>query len=282
MDSFNYSNSAIIRPPKPDDGSVNNVRHFHVVVDSRDRDVQLYPDPACYVLDMPCDMANVKSVTLMTADVPQVLELNVTSKGNTFLVRDDVTQPSYETIVIEPGFYDSAQLLSALNAKFMSRSIHLTVSFDAITRRFAFTHVTSGKEFDLDMSGRNSLGPILGFAKLFYSSSAGSLTAPFVENLPSPSETRRSNNKYSFLQIDNFGAIMGIGNTASRAFAAIDSTGKYVNVDDMYCKWFNPIMPRLHQLRIKFTDYNGDLVDFQNRDHHFVLRITCLKTNKRF
>ena len=271
MNDFDFSKSAIIKPPGESAALSNNFRYYYIVVDSRDRNMQLYPNPACYVVDMPCDMANVKKATLMHADIPSI-ELNVTGANNAFSVRTDAGG-AFRTATLDPGMYTFEQLCAALQ---LSVGGAITVTFDDVKKRFAF-HSTSDSAFELDFTAKNSIARVLGFAPLVYTAVAGSaagLTSPFAADIDS-----LRNPGYTLLNIDNFNAIAGVSSAASASFAVIDSTAHYSNTDDMFTKHFNPTLPRLHQLRVRFTNYYGSLVDFQNRDHYFVLRLACLKSN---
>lgn len=268
--SFNYSDSAIIRPPE--DVASSDFRYYFLVVDSRDRNRSVYPNPSQYVIDVPCDVSNIKTATLISAFVPNV-DLNVTGNENALVLRTE-PEAAATTLEVRAGKYDGPALADALN---LAAAGTITASFDPIANRFAFA-ASSSSSVRLDFTVSNSIARQLGFARTVYALEAGGATliAPFVADLG-------ANSPYAFLTIGDFGTIHGVGNAASSSFALLScSNDQQVVSSEMFTKYFNPTLARLSQLRVKLVDYYGNLADFQNRDHYFILKFGCLKSNIRF
>jgi hypothetical protein len=267
---FDYSNSAIIKPPELPLAS--DFRYYFMVVDSRDRNRSMYPNPSQYVIDVPCDISNIKTATLISAFIPNV-DLNVTENENSFqLVVED--QPPVQ-LQIPSGKYDGATLTTTLQG--ILAPYDASVSYNTTSHRFTFQHRWPQSSVHLDFAAPNSAARQLGFARTVYPFDAGGdLLAPFVADLG-------ANASYIFLTIGDFGTIHGIGNAASSSFALLSCTNdQQVVSSEMFTKYFNPTMARLSKLRVRLVDYYGNLVDFQNRDHYFIVKFGCLKSNIRF
>jgi hypothetical protein len=95
---------------------------FALLVDSRDRNIELYPNPNNYVIQVP-RYKDVLSVEIISADIPHS-GFNIDSSNNTIYVA--VTQEmfiqyyngvripnvSYIEVVIPPGYYEASDLAS--------------------------------------------------------------------------------------------------------------------------------------------------------------------------
>lgn len=70
---------------------------------------------------------------------------------------------------------------------------------------------------------------------------------------------------------------------SNKSFALIkkdDLANKFIDAN--YKKYYNPPVPALSTLDISFTDYDGNLYDFQNQDHLIELEFCCFKNQRKY
>lgn len=97
---------------KPDEKTVTRGRiSKRFVIDSRDRDKQLYPEPNNYRIPIPDEYKNVISVELVQGVIPRN---PYTISSNCNLLYFEESYGDCLTAVIQPGCYDIADLVEAL------------------------------------------------------------------------------------------------------------------------------------------------------------------------
>ena len=52
--------------------------------------------------------------------------------------------------------------------------------------------------------------------------------------------------------------------------------------EELMKKSYYPALPSMKTFSIKFTDYHGNLYDFQNKDHRFEIIFTCYKQTRSY
>lgn len=243
-----------------------------ILVESRDRDLDKYPEPSEYVLDVP-DIINVESITLESAVIPASQYL-IHDGNDTFRVQETNAQESsneWVDVNIPHGDYDITSLAAAIKAALDGAGAGATyaVTETSLTSTLAITSSLGGTAdlFNLDFTSRD-IAQVLGYRPQEYT---GLLTysAPWRYNL--------SGEPYVLLQVNDYDLVDSAGDTV-RALAVIPLDGSrtiFRENGDYTATYIPPgISARINTLRVRITDRSGNLYDFNGVDHNFTLRVT--------
>lgn len=277
IDKFDFQNSTIIKPPQANFDKNDHRKHVNytrLIIDSRDRDINQYPNPASYVIDLPDDINDVVAAELHVADITLSAPL-VNQYNNTITFNINGTDI---TVTLEPGNYNAGKNLGTAIANVLANTDPtFTGTFDTDTEKFIFT---CANVFNLSMQSiERNLARILGFN-----------TVPVVQNinglytLKSTYKINTSDNTYIVLQIDNFPVNHSITPIIDKSFAILgpsqDKLCQYSNKPVR--KDLNPPIGKLSRLRLKFSDYYGNLYDFQNYDHRLEIVFESYKVLRKY
>jgi hypothetical protein len=279
MNSFisdaDYKKYSIIKPPTShikDDKKIDRI-----IIDSKLRDKALFPFQNDYEIKFEDDINDVINAKMIYFDCPLSSYL-INSFFNSFIVTDALGI-DYK-IVLSTGNYTESQLVAEIQNKLdtlLGGSL-ITVTYNSITDHFIFTGASSFTIKFLNVT--NNISMILGFENKNYASrlSGGNQVVESVYR------KNFNYNNYIVMNIDQFDLLKSINSTLNRSFATIPKQYQAMNVTDFpnYIKYFNPPIPRLTKLRIKFFDSYGNLYDFQNMDHRFELEITSFKQGRKY
>lgn len=284
---FDYENSTLIRPPFKDlqNKEITN-KITRIVLDSRDRNRDIFPSPSQYELQLPDDIEEVTSIELVAADVPIKGGYNVSSTYNTMYVDNIMIQIP---IGDYNGFSLASEVEKALQAAFPTSDFKATykgstfasaydyvilnsyteVAYDKIT-------ITANTQFTLQ-SGL--LMKVLGFNHLqsYTSNSSNILFAPYKINL--------MDNRYVVLNIDNVSLNNSINPILHKSLAMLNNnmmSYNFVNNTTKLIKYLNPPIARLTKIKVTFKDYYGNVFDFQNHDNRIELILESRKHLTRF
>jgi len=135
-----------------------------------------------YPITLSDKITNVKSMKIVSAEIP-ISYYNVSASlgNNIFMVTDIANNCSY-IIKVPNGFYTSANigdLKTSVNAQFLSYSINTSISFDISFNGYANFTVSSNKNFQIDFAintngefdkynFKNKLGWLFGFRNTTY------------------------------------------------------------------------------------------------------------------
>ena len=275
------SNPYII--PLPENTANSNIKYIKYIVDSRDRNVSLFPTPSKYEVDLFQNIINVASLELMLADVPFSRYL-IHNNNNTLHFGDN------SEISIENGDYefDISNIITALNNQLSS----ITVTLNTNTNKVTFSSTSS---FKLNFKGdtvthasnqpdvlmkKNSIGRILGFGIDDYTAELNATNFEIVS--PYPASTTTEN--YIIMKLSRAKIYAANNKPADDCFAVLNNissrepTNNYVT---SIIKKFNPPLAAYEKLNISFYDYYGNIYDFNNKDHHFELKFGVLKEGRR-
>ena len=269
--NFNFEETAIIRPPfeEAKNTTVGN-KFTRVVIDSRNRDRSIYPNPNKYVIDMETDIQETTSGEILIKDIPLSMYM-INQYNNTFTVNG-------ESVVLAEGNYASGTLLApVLNIALGSFSIN--VSYEDAIDKFMFR---SNSEFLFTFPVTSDLALILGFvpgseveAKVSNALTSFELLAPFRINLTA--------DRFAVMRIEHFtinNSINPVLHKSSALIGKADALG--VRTLTPMKKWFNPPIARLLKLMISFTDFYGNPYDFQNQDHRIEIMFESKKHLSRY
>lgn len=276
MAAFDFKGSALIEPPTLGKHETRTVR---LIIDSRDRNHDLYPRPDEYDVKFDEQAEDVVSAELVRAHVPTHVAYVVGAANDELIV---VVGTVSSVVRVPHGNYEPAALASALAAALPPG---LTATYDATTDRYslvgsgAFSVVcrVEKRGFDGTLSSvypDHSIGQTLGFPVGIHTSDAGTgvLVAPFRRNFDL--------NRYAVLHIDGFTANRAMNDVLNKSFAIIENNlSSRLDQCDRPKKTFNPPVAKLTRLHIRWRDYHGNAFDFQNHDHRMELVLTLLKNN---
>lgn len=278
MDSLSiheYNKHAVIPPPVT---SVENYKHTRLVIDSKDRNKALFPNPNSYDIKLDTEVSDVISAKLINADIPMSMYMiNAHFDNITFRVDNNV----YD-IQLEHGNYTETEFASMVTAA-MNEVMPETfsVTYNTIKDGFTFGSTVS---FSLVFGNKaNSLGAFLGFADTTYTSTETG-NAPFDHQIKSVFRKNFLFNNCVIMYIDQFDCYRSPSNEMDKCFAILPSVYSLLNISDHpeLIKTFSPPIPRLNKLIVSFLDRYGNPYDFQNMEHRFELLLTSHKQARRY
>jgi hypothetical protein len=267
-------------------------RHTHVImVNSLDRDQNVYPLPTQMRLKLPRLYKNVERI-----DIVQIkffcglYAISAARKNNTIAV--DVSGSSY-TVTIPDGTYSLSQLVASLQAALIGVESSFTVSFSPISGRitiaagvaFSLPFQSSLPSFNQAAYSEWGLGWNLGWGgQPIDLSGSSSYTADHFPRLI---------DDYIYLQMNDTEHMNEIDHTAvEKTGKTQDSTGQVAHyfgkllLNNFGCwaqtfveapKTFKPVLGRLERLNFTWTDRHGLAIagpDAASCDWHMALRIT--------
>ncbi len=254
---------------------------YHVLVDSRDRDFDVYPTPSSYRVRLPKSYKQVTAARLLSADIPASFYVFSADHGTTTL---DVSVSGVPAqLVIPDGNYDTdsmcAQLGASLRAAYPSKTFTVTVSARTMQLEIA---CTQGDAVAVDTTAYADapatdwgLGYYLGFPRGAVTAGAPDLTSPGMVNM----------NPFTYILLDieelgtvdeggMYGDVVGrgcfcklpvYGTSFEYIFRDADTATKPVD-----CR---PPIAKLETLTVRFRLHNGKLVDFRDVEHSFLLEL---------
>lgn len=272
----------IIKPPEIKTNDIPK-RYYRYVIDSRDRNLSHFPDPSKYEIKLSEDIHDVQSVELLSFDVPFTKYL-INSSNNTFYYKVGNDERDFS---IDEGDYETvAELVTELNNKKGSAPFTFSELFKQkrikINTSNNVTLVCLGDEIQknnypqLSPTYKSQLMKMLGLSLKNHEISA-SKEYPFQHRV----DMRKD--KYMVMNLGQSSVNFSENNSTHKSFAIIkkdELDNKYIDAN--YKKFYNPPIPSMATLRISFTDYNGQLYDFQNQDHMIELMFCCFKNQRKY
>lgn len=274
-----FEEHAIIQPP--DFKSVNiPKKKFKYIIDSRDRNTNRYPNPAKYTLNLDHNINDVIMIQIYLLDIP-FNNYNITRYNNILHIGTD-------EYTITPGNYSPSTLVEALNNALSGIA---TITYNDVTEKIKFNPLgavevkcksPTKKKYDddnfIDKYMNDSIGKVLGFGIENYEINANEeFEAPYTLNLKP--------DNYMTMYITTAKNYYSINTHAHEAFAVINNQSNgNLNIvsEELMKKSYYPALPSMKTFSIKFKDYNGNLYDFQNKDHRFEIIFTCFKQTRSY
>jgi hypothetical protein len=269
-----YYNNALIKQP-----SISFNKVVRLVVDSRERNVNLFPNPASYEINLVEELNNVKSIKLIGAYIP-FNTYTVNSNNNILYL---AYNSQVYTIAINEGIYTESELASEITTMLNTETgtSAFTVTYNARKDKYKFQCTSAfglyfkGQTFThpyLNSTGvgyvDKSMGRILGFGIKDYASDGSNVIW---------SEFKKSFdlNECIIIKIDSFEVNRSTDDNVNNSFAILSSK----NVEDCkdlgFIKEFKPVLGKLSKLKLRLIDYYGNLYDFQNQDHRLEFEVEC-------
>jgi hypothetical protein len=271
-----YIKNAIIPPPETP-GEI--VKFTRIVIDSKDRDKNLYPFANKYEMKLANEVTDVMSAKLLSADVPLAMYM-INDYFNTLNI---VYNGTDYTVVLDNGNYTDTGLATMMTTRLNAivGSNTFSVSFNTNTDNYTFA---AAQAFSMTFgASKNSLDALLGFAKQQYTSGATG-SAPYANVIKSVYRKNFNYNNYAIMYIDQFDTYQSPSTQLDRSFAIIPAIYQQLNFSDQpeLKKTFSPPIPRFTRLFIRFYDRYGNLYDFQNMEHRFEILLQSNKQARRY
>jgi len=266
-----YHNAVIKPPTKIDD----NKRYTRIVVDSKDRDMAIFPEPNKYEITLYDDIEDIVTAQLLSSSIPLTGYI-INSYHNTLTFT--VGSTKYNA-VLDDGDYTAADLATAIQTKMNAASgVTFTVAYSDKTGKITISTVATNFTLNMGVSSNTtSLGKVLGFNNAKdYVSSSFKVVAPARVNL--------DYFKYVVMDIDGFDINKSTNTTLNKSFAVLGISQIKKNFNDApeIKKSFKPPLARLYKIKVSFWDRDGNLYDFNGVDHWFELLFCSYKQNKRY
>ena len=262
-----YYKNAVIPPPEDDLFYEGNTRNTRIVVDSKERNLTLFPEPNNYEIVFDDDINDVASVKLINIQLPMNTYL-INKYFNTIKIIIGAT--SYNT-VLTIGDYTPANLAAEITVKLnaMSSPNIFDCVYNTLTDNFT---ILSDNTFNIDFTTVNPLSYLLGFKKQVYQA-IPSTNPTYLYMIKSEYRRNFDFNNYIVMSIDNFDLNKNQSNPLNKSFAIIGPNYETLNISDDpdIIKYFAPPINKIDKLRIKFYDRFNNPYDFQNADHRFEL-----------
>ncbi len=269
-----------------------------VVIDSRDRDLHLYPNPARYDVTLDEEIEDVTSVELMCADVPMVSH-TVSTRNNVINIASFDGSSTTASAQIDIGTYTKEELAVAVEQALNSAvgSVAFAVRYHT---RLDNYEVYSDRAFTLSFGTQTSSNVVaynprtaarlLGFGPKQYASSPllapppSPISVTYVNTLRAPHRCDLETDRYAVLHIEPaYVNYSSVNNTVlNKSFAILPRSTNAVNlrVDESRMKTFKPPLAKFSKMRVTFYDPQGELYDFHNRDHRLEFRFTVIRQKK--
>lgn len=268
----------------------NYIKEEYLLIDSRDRNQTVYPNPNNYQIDLTEEYKDIKSVSLISSNVPKSQYLINTS--NNILNFVDSNSNEFE-VQIPVGNYTISELTTQLQSSLnlIGSNNTFTVNADSKTNKVT---ISSSAGFQLLFNGgtenynnstrniykENSIGKTLGFSMTDLIGLT-SYTSQNQYNLNGPT--------YVLLHINELNNLDGIQSSIKNAFAKIpldtnQNEYKFFKESNDYIviTEFNPPLARLAELNIRFLNYDNTDYDFGGLDHTFLLKIRRLNQSQGY
>lgn len=271
-----YVKYSLIKPPE--EFSKDNLKYNRLVIDSRIRDINLYPNPNNYVINFDDDITDITTAKLIYIQIPTPFTNYIVNQYfNTIAI---VYNGVIYTITLVNGDYTISTLMIQLQSAFdiVLGSNAIIVSLNTNQNTYTFT---SSLPFTFNFQNKtNHIATLLGFnPNINYTA-----LHPLSYVLTSPYKINLTYNNYIIMNIDQFDILKSLNSNLDRSFAVISPQYNTLNIIDnpSYIKYFSPPIPKLSKLHIYFTDFFGNPYDFQNQDHHFEIVLTSFKQRRKY
>jgi hypothetical protein len=272
-----YYSNAIIKTPR-----VIDVRKIRLVVDSRERNMTLFPNPNKYDINLTNFIPNVSSIKLVSSTFP--FSSYLINKNNNVLYFE--MNGSVYTSAIDIGDYSSGTELAAVMQNAMNTTVGadmFLVEYLARTDNFRFR---SKNEFTMKFKGnaythpfnhntdyaylQSSMGSVIGFGIRDASSTLSlSFGDAYVYIIQSEFRKNFVTDNCLIVHIGMLNLNKSTAMSVDESFAIIS---RYDGQSKLYDghqikKLFTPPIKKIAKLSVEVLDYYGNLYDFQNQDH---------------
>lgn len=274
-----FLDNAVIEPPevKPDFESYK--KYTRVAVDSKDRDLVLFPNQNTYEVRLDDEIEDVVNAQLLNIEIPLSNYL-INEYYRDFYVA--IGSGGFSQVSIDIGDYTETELATEITTKLnaaFSGSATFDVTYVAKLDNFLFKCTTL---FQLRFD--TAFARILGFKEGSTYTSSATGTTPMTRSIVSPYRKDFDYNNYIIMGIEQFDINKSNSNILNKSFALINKRYRDMNISDdpQIRKHFSPPLSRLTKLRITFKDRFGNPYNFNNLDHHFEILLESYKQKRKY
>jgi hypothetical protein len=279
-----YYHNAVIREPSL---SSQQKRIIRLVIDSRERNVSLFPSPNSYEINLVDEIMNVEALSLICTEFPFDSYTVGSNNNMLYLAYNSLVYP----LAIEIGNYTETLLASTIQDAFNTAvgGNNFIVSYNALKDNFTFR---SKNPFGLIFRGdtflhsynnstdtaykQKSMGKLLGFGIYNYVSTVQSTNDAYVNVLNSEYKKDFNTDGYIVLNIDAFDLNKSTADSIQNSFAIISNHTQALSLGtELISKHFKPSLSKLRKLKVNIVDFYNNPYDFQNKDHRFELLLLC-------
>jgi hypothetical protein len=284
-----YYANAVIKTPR-----IIDIRRIRLVIDSRERNMTLFPNPNKYEINLTDFIPNVSSIKLVSSTFP--FSSYLINKNNNMLYVE-VKGVAY-AVGIEIGDYASGTDL----ATSMQNALNITtgqniflVDYLSRTDNFAFrcknqfsmkfkgNAYTHPFNYNTDYSYlQSSIGAVIGFGiKDFTSTLISNATDAYLYTIKSQYRKNFTMDNCLIVHIGqhwNLNKSTAMSVDESFAIISRNNNNSYHGQSQLYDghqikKPFTPPIKKIGKISVEILDYYGNPYDFQNQDHRmeFVL-----------
>lgn len=274
-----FEKYAIIEPPKESVFMESDLKRTRIVIDSRIRNTSLFPNQNQYDIELDDDINDVKSATLVYADIPMP-QYMINDYFNKIVV--NVASVDY-TVSISNGDYTEAELATELGTKITTATgTTFEVFYVGKTDNFLFT---AASPFSLKFSGQtNTIAQIIGFLPQTYASYADASSPGQTNKVMASYRKNFAYNDYIIMDIEQFDVLKSSNKDLNKSFAIIPKNFNELNIcDEMkYKKTFSPPIGKLARLKVRFYDKYGNPYEFHNMDHRFEIIFESHRQRRKY
>ena len=205
QNNYEY-NSVIIKPP--DRNKTHGTITKTLVIDSRDRDYNKYPDSNKFRVEITEEYRDVTSLELVYGIIPNTY-YNIRNTNNNFYINED---SGMNQIQIHEGKYSNNSLLEYLNGKQgnifknLKNKYNFSKKINELTLRIQsnnnFTYNADYESNNCQVCPVKSIDKILGFSNKSYEASSIDLSYIFIEPNNISYQNKKSDNDYKIYKIN--------------------------------------------------------------------------------
>lgn len=277
-----FKEHALIKPPGVSSSDIPK-RYYRYVIDSRDRNLHYFKSPNKYEIKLSEDVHDVQSVELISFDVPFTKYL-INQHNNTFKLLVGTDDESFQ---IPIGDYATGALIVEELNKACPAGIVFT--FNTISNKISITNNSATSSVTLLCRGVSERKNDYAIPSPTYTSRLmkivgldfDDIVVGATETFQFPYKVNLRHDKYIIMNLGQAKVNVSENNPTNKSFAIIkkdELENKFIETN--YKKYFNPPINSLTTLSLNFTDYDGNLYDFQNQDHMVELLFCCFKQTR--
>ena len=282
----------------------NTYSEYYVVIDSRSRDTQKYPNQNTYSINLLHNITEVVEITLLKADIP-FSQYKINDRNNKLRFVWDGT--TYNIQIRKGDYYASPPevFLSTELQNKMNKAIgvstdnpDINVAYDSLNDKIVFKNEASSPKpsFKIITGSNNdylenSIGKTLGFKPDTYIMNPSGTTTKEGDDVSyyiiPPYVHQFEKENYILLDLKAGGqktnVIQSADDSIQDSFALIDNNDSEKSRSEI--KYIGKIFPNtintLNRLEFTFKNYDGTLYDFHNKDHKLEFLIKTHKQGQR-
>lgn len=250
-------------------------------VDSRHRNLQTYPLPEFFAIDLYETQKNIDYFRVTSIEIPNIYYIFSGARGsNSFRIQTDMYD--WITISIDDGYYTISGLIDAINNAFSSTPLNGQIEISTDNNNNIVFTFSPGGAFYLDFSNNTtykSLGYHLGFRKTNYTASGQIQAETPCDVIGEP---------YCFLRVNDYGnfhvnhysavkALYKITFSVDKKIVSFEDGSDLINKTHYFRQPVN-----LKTIEFELLDSYGNRLDNRGIDYSLTIEIGRLYDKKEY